>query len=82
MDTVEEFIKFCIESILENDCSGINLNEVYLTNIGMDSVANFQLMVQLEGEYGIFFEDEEITEETFLTVNSLANIVKEKLVHA
>jgi acyl carrier protein len=79
MDDVRDFVKTCINRILEDDSHGYDTEEEFLTNMGMDSVSNFQLMVQIESKYDIFFEDEEITEETFSTISNLVKIVSGKL---
>ena len=51
-----------------------NLMEVY----SVDSVNLFEIVVALEDDYGISFEDEDFDVETFSTVASIAGLVKRK----
>ncbi|MGQ9732913.1 MAG: acyl carrier protein [Candidatus Zipacnadales bacterium] len=55
-----------------------NLMEVY----NVDSVNLFEIVVALEEDYGISFEDEDFDVETFATVASIAELVERKRANA
>lgn len=57
---------------------GDNLMEVH----NVDSVNLFEIVVALEDDYGISFEDEDFDVETFSTVGSIAELVKRKQAEA
>lgn len=50
-----------------------------LDELGIDSVALFELVVGLEDVYGITFEEEEFRLSLFKDVNSIADFVEQKL---
>lgn len=45
---------------------------------GIDSVALFELVIGLEGEFGVVMEDVDFQIDTFKTVDSIAAFVEEK----
>jgi acyl carrier protein len=47
--------------------------------LGLDSVGVLELVVGLEEEFNIMFEDSEISIELFENIGSLANYINEKL---
>ena len=54
-------------------------NAALLDELGIDSVALFELVVSLEDVYGITFEEEEFRLSLFQDVNSIADFVEKKL---
>jgi acyl carrier protein len=57
-----------------------NINEkTKLSEISLDSLSFIQLIVNLEDEFDIQFEDEELNIYDFKTVNDLVDIVEEKI---
>lgn len=80
----EEIIKG-IETILK-DRIGIEienkLTEDMTLNkdgLGLDSVMLLELVVELELMYDIEIEEEELSEENFLTIGSLGNFINKKV---
>ena len=57
---------------------GENLMEAY----NVDSVNLFEIVVALEEDYGISFQDEDFNVETFSTVESIAELVERKQAEA
>ncbi|MHC4425705.1 MAG: acyl carrier protein [Planctomycetota bacterium] len=47
--------------------------------LGLDSVGVFELVVSLEEEFDIFFDQSELSIEIFETIGSLVDYVSEKL---
>jgi len=47
--------------------------------LGLDSVGVLELVVGLEEEFNIIFEDSELKRELFENIGSLTNYIKEKL---
>jgi acyl carrier protein len=45
----------------------------------LDSLAVMELLVNLESQFGITMDDEDVSGETFETIGSLAAVVSEKL---
>jgi len=75
-ERVKELVVQCLfldvepSSIKDED----NLMEVH----GVDSVNLFEIVVALEEDYGLSFEDEDFDVETFSTVASIADLVERK----
>lgn len=75
-ERVKELVVQCLfldvepSSIKDDD----NLMEVH----GVDSVNLFEIVVALEEDYGLSFEDEDFDVETFSTVASIADLVERK----
>ena len=55
-------------------------NAQLLDELGIDSVALFELVVSLEDVYGITFEEDEFRLSLFKDVNSIADFVEQKLI--
>jgi len=75
-DRIKELVVECLflnvePASIKND---ENLMEVY----NVDSVNLFEIVVALEEDYGISFEDEDFDVETFSTVASIADLVERK----
>lgn len=47
--------------------------------LNLDSITIIEILVALEGEFGITFEDYELTEESMTSVNVIAELIKNKL---
>ncbi|MDH3688933.1 MAG: acyl carrier protein [Gammaproteobacteria bacterium] len=47
--------------------------------VGLDSIEALALVTRIEEEFGIFFDDEELTVELFRTIGTLAEQVRRKL---
>ena len=54
-------------------------NAALLDELGIDSVALFELVVSLEDVYGITFEEDEFRLSLFKDVTSIADFVESKL---
>jgi acyl carrier protein len=46
-----------------------------LADLGLDSLGVVQLLMDIEGAYGVAFPDEQLTADTFATVESLWQVV-------
>ncbi|HAA55606.1 MAG TPA: hypothetical protein DCE42_12665 [Myxococcales bacterium] len=71
------------EIIAETSKLGINADEVgdepnVVTRLGLQSTQILEITVELENEFGIEFEDTEITEELWTSVGSLADGITAK----
>ncbi len=54
-------------------------DDVITDTLGVDSVSVFEIVVGLEEEYGLSFEDEDFDMEVFKTVHAMADFVRSKL---
>lgn len=48
----------------------------YLTDLGIDSVGILELVVSLEEQFNISFEDEDLVSANFQTIGSLLNLLE------
>ena len=59
---------------------GVDVNSVnYIAEGYMDSIGIVQFIVELEGEYGIRFTDEELSDPNFKVVGKLIEMVEKKI---
>jgi len=65
------FLKVTPEDIGDDD--------MITDTLGVDSVSVFEIVVGLEEEYGLSFEDEDFNMEVFRTVHAIADFVRAKL---
>jgi acyl carrier protein len=74
---VEEKIKQIIYSIIGNDdCnSSITDDSDLINDIGMDSIQIMQLVVELENEFNIEFDDDDLVMENLAKVNNLVQLI-------
>ncbi|MFW5868669.1 MAG: acyl carrier protein [Armatimonadota bacterium] len=63
---------------LDADPDAIKDDENLMENYEIDSVNLFEIVVGLEEEFGISFEDEDFSVDLFATVNNLAEYVEKK----
>ncbi len=73
---IKELVVQCL--FLDVDPSTIKDDENLMEAYSVDSVNLFEIVVALEDDYGISFEDEDFDVETFSTVASIAELVKRK----
>jgi len=64
---------------LEITPESLSSNESLTENHGVDSVRLFDMVVGLEEDFEISFEDEELTIDNFDTVSAIAQRVKQKM---
>ncbi len=82
MKNIKDKIK---EIIIAKSEVNMNPNEIGDTDyllfggLNLDSIITIEILVALEEEYNIVFEDHELTEENMTSVNVIANIIEEKL---
>ncbi|GGF90583.1 acyl carrier protein [Paenibacillus aceti] len=86
METVQSeqhihlFLKKAISSLLERPELLEELTaDTQLSEIGMDSVMLVNLMVHIEQEYQVFYEDDELLEENFATIGKIGQIINDKV---
>ena len=60
-------------------CSEMNDDTDLVTDLGYDSVTTIAVISELENEFGIEFEVEELISDTISKYGSLCNVVLEKL---
>jgi acyl carrier protein len=75
-ERVKELVVECL--FLDVEPSSINDTDNLMEVHGVDSVNLFEIVVALEEDYGISFEDEDFDVETFSTVASIADLVERK----
>lgn len=75
-DRIKELVVQCL--FLDVDPSSIKDDDNLMEVHGVDSVNLFEIVVALEEDYGISFEDEDFDVETFSTVGSIAELVERK----
>jgi acyl carrier protein len=63
---------------LDADPSAMGDEENLMENYGIDSVNLFEIVVGLEEQFEISFEDEDFSVDLFANVNSLAEFVERK----
>ncbi len=50
-----------------------------LGEAGLDSLASIDLLVEIESEFGIMIPDEDLDENTFSSLNSLAALIEDRM---
>ena len=73
---IKELVVQCL--FLDIEPSAIQDDDNLMEVHGVDSVNLFEIVVALEEDYGISFEDEDFDVETFATVRSIAELVERK----
>ena len=51
--------------------------DMNLKDLGLDSIASIQLLIEIEDEFDIEITDEYLTDNTFSTISSLRKVVEE-----
>lgn len=67
---------------LDADPAQIGDDENLMENYDIDSVNLFEIVVGMEEQFGISFEDDDFSVDLFATVDSLAQFVERKLAEA
>jgi acyl carrier protein len=75
-ERIKELVVQCL--FLDIEPSSINDGDNLMEVHGVDSVNLFEIVVALEEDYGISFQDEDFDVETFSTVGSIAELVERK----
>lgn len=73
---IKELVVECL--FLDVEPASIGDDENLMEAYSVDSVNLFEIVVALEDDYGISFEDEDFDVETFSTVASIGKLVKRK----
>ncbi|CAM3612028.1 acyl carrier protein [Marinicrinis lubricantis] len=77
---IQNFLKDRICELLERpELSDDLMLDTQLSEVGMDSVMLVNLMVHIEQHYQIFYEDDELLEENFATIQVISDKIQEKL---
>lgn len=69
----KKFIEI-VNNFLQIELTSQNVEE-NLKELGLDSMASIELLLEIETEYELAFPDELLTEETFSSAKNLWNIV-------
>ena len=77
---IKELVVECL--FLEVDPTSIGDNENLMEVYSVDSVNLFEIVVALEDDYQISFQDDDFDVETFSTVASIAELVERKQAEA
>jgi len=75
-DHIKKVVVQCL--FLDVEPARIKDDENLMETYSVDSVNLFEIVVALEDDYGLSFEDEDFDVETFSTVASIAELVKRK----
>ncbi len=78
----EDRVKKVIMKVLKLDVDARKLERdapLIGKGLGLDSVSILELVVGLEEEFGIYFDDSDLSVETFQNIVSLMNHVNEKI---
>jgi acyl carrier protein len=75
-ERIKELVVECL--FLDVEPSSIGNDENLMEAYSVDSVNLFEIVVALEDDYEISFEDEDFDVDTFSTVASIAELVKRK----
>ena len=77
MSTTDERVFKVIGDIINTDAE--IKNGMLLRELGYDSLKNVELVVALEEEFNIRFDDSALSQSKFATTNSVVEFVKENL---
>ena len=79
MNNIETKIRAIIEenAEMQKDFSHIT-SDIDLKNIGINSITFIKIVVSIETEFGIEFEDEDLDYNKFPNIKSLVNYVEDK----
>lgn len=76
----EKKIRQIIEKELSTDLKDTAIDDMLLEGaIGVDSISSIRIIVALENEFNIEFDDEELLESTFSSLKNLVSIVNRHL---
>ena len=67
------------ESLKKNILLEIHSSEISLEELNIDSITFIKIIVLLESEFDIEFEDEKLLFSAFPTIQSMINYVKERM---
>lgn len=77
MENFKSKLEAIIKSVVNYD---ISLNDdIELAAIGINSMKFIQIVIAIEEEFGIEFDDEHLNNELFKTIGSLTNFVATKI---
>ena len=82
VDSVEEGIKKILMDVINPDLGSEELTgETGLVGkgIGIDSVGLLELVSAIENEFGIYFEEDDLTPELFQDIRSVAAYVEQRI---
>lgn len=63
---------------LKIDPLQIGVDDELMEKLGVDSVQIFEIVVGLEEEFGVVFDEDEFDIELFKTVHSMADVIRKK----
>ena len=69
-------LKKILSEAFDIDCSSVN-EDTILADIGIDSLAALELSLEIETEYNIFIEDEDLND--LVTISDVINMINSKL---
>lgn len=81
MDDIKARIADCVAMVLRMDPENVKKlsGETSLTTIGIDSLNCIDVVVNIESNFNIEFDDEDLFMENLRTLDRLHNIVSKKL---
>lgn len=72
----EQIMSVSVKKVAKDE---IDCNTNLIDDLGFDSVLIVQLMLELENTFNIFFEDEDIEDDTLTNYGKLRNLILKKL---
>ena len=72
---MEKLIIKTLNEILQRDCGSVNENDD-LVDYGLDSMKAVELVVELENEYDIEVDDEDLLIENLNTISKINTLIK------
>jgi acyl carrier protein len=79
LKTIENEMCDLINRFCPFDCDQVLPDQDLKENYGIDSIALVEMLVEIEGVYGITFDSSFLTYEYFSTVERIAKYISEKV---
>ncbi|MGB8954345.1 MAG: acyl carrier protein [Tumebacillaceae bacterium] len=75
---ISQFLLDCVHEMIEEQGATVTAS-MPLVEVGIDSINLINLIVQIEKQYDIFFEDDEMMSGRFNTVEEITSLLTHKL---
>lgn len=80
-DNIFQYVLQCLEPWVEEVdlVNSVTEHTNLITDIGLDSVAILQLILQIEKKYGITIRNDELDSDIFSSMNNIVTLIKKKI---